>query len=60
MQRIIYIKGIVIELYVIKNWWKIKFNNKAKNSSALFFPLNVNNINKLDFVVTEFLFINEQ
>ena len=37
MQRIIYIKGIVIELYVIKNWWKIKFNNKTKNSSALFF-----------------------
>ena len=59
-RRIIYIRGIVIELYVIKSWWKIKFNNKTKIHQLYFFPLNVNNINKLDLVVTEFLFINDQ
>ena len=33
---------------------------KQKIHQLYFFPLNVDNINKLDFVVMEFLFINEQ
>ena len=45
MQRTnICIREIVIELYVIKSWWKIKFNKQNKKFiNLIFFPLNIVN-----------------
>ena len=45
MQRTnIYIREIVIKLYVIKSWWKIKFNKQNKKFiNLIFFPLNIVN-----------------
>ena len=54
------IKFNVIELYVIKSWWKIKFN-KRKVYHQLFFSfflsvkLALKNLDKLDYVVTELI-----
>ena len=54
------IKFNVIELYVIKSWWKIKFN-KRKVYHQLFFSfflsvkLALKNLDKLGYVVTELI-----
>ena len=54
------LKVNVIELYVIKSWWKIKFN-KRKVYHQLFFSfflsvkLALKNLDKLDYVVTELI-----
>ena len=60
--RNFYIRVIVIEFYVIKSWWKIKFKKQKRYSSACFFSFKpaLTNLNKFDFVVTEFLFGNKQ
>ena len=59
--RNVYIRVIVIELWVIKGWWKIKFKKQKRYSSACFFSFKpaLTNLNKLDFVVTELFFGTE-
>ena len=57
--RNIDIKVNVIELYVVKSWWKIKFKKrKLFRQLVCFFLLfkpALTNLDKLDYVVTELL-----
>ena len=61
--RNINIKVNVIELYVIKSWWKIKFNKRKVYhqlvclfvSLLLLIKQVLANLDKLDYVVTELL-----
>ena len=57
------LKFNVIELYVIKSWWKIKFNKRKVYhqlvclfvSLLLLIKQALANLDKLDYVVTELL-----